>query len=189
MGGGEQSVAPAGPLLMTASPAPRLLEHVFCEYHLDFVRFVSQRCGIPDDEAEDLVQDMYVRFPNLVEKGGLDPEEDVDLVRLVRYLYGFLRRDAANRRRKARRRREALKGRDPLERSTDPTPRLLARLIYPEVLDRIGSEDARLLRWRYLDDLPYREIGERVGISAGAARVRVHRVLKRLVQVDINTMT
>lgn len=49
-------------------------------------------------------------------------------------------------------------------------------------LDRLPAEQAEAVRLRVIDDLNYDEISDRLACRVGAARVRVHRGLKRLAQ-------
>lgn len=47
------------------------------------------------------------------------------------------------------------------------------------VLQRLPASCAELWRWLYRDGLTAAEIGARLGVSAGAVRVRVHRCLQK----------
>jgi RNA polymerase sigma-70 factor (ECF subfamily) len=47
-------------------------------------------------------------------------------------------------------------------------------------LAELGEDQRRAVELRVLDELAYDEVGRRLGISAGAARVRVSRGLARL---------
>lgn len=47
-------------------------------------------------------------------------------------------------------------------------------------LDRLPSDQGSAVRLRIIDDLDYGEVAQRLGCRIGAARVRVHRGLKRL---------
>ncbi|MBX3061605.1 MAG: hypothetical protein KF726_01440 [Anaerolineae bacterium] len=44
----------------------------------------------------------------------------------------------------------------------------------------VSVEDARLLKLAVLHDLDGDELAQELGITAGAARVRLHRALRRL---------
>lgn len=172
---------------MNRSAVNRLMERVYSEYHDAFVRFVSCRCGVAGDRAEDRVQDMYVRFGELLENGGFVVGTSVDMVVLGRYLYGFLRRHTAYLRRTERRRSELLEERAQPGPSSEAEARLLASLHCLEILDRMDSGDAQLLRWRYLDGLSNLEAAKRLAISPGAVRVRVHRALERAREIEVES--
>ena len=47
-------------------------------------------------------------------------------------------------------------------------------------LGRLGKEQQRVLRLRFVDDRPYAEIAHRLGVSEGSARARVCRALHAL---------
>lgn len=49
-----------------------------------------------------------------------------------------------------------------------------------EALDRLAPDDQQAVSLRYLEALPYTEIAEILGVSPGAARVRVCRALANL---------
>ena len=63
--------------------------------------------------------------------------------------------------------------------SPDPDDLLALR----QALGRLRSEAREILILRRFHDLSYREIGEIVGVSEGAARVRAHRALADLRQL------
>lgn len=48
------------------------------------------------------------------------------------------------------------------------------------LLGRLPPADREIIRLAYYDDLTFTEIGERVGLTENAARVRHHRILGRL---------
>lgn len=55
-------------------------------------------------------------------------------------------------------------------------------------LSRLGSKDRLVLVLRYYLDLPTEEVARTLGISAVAARVRVHRALARLrPEIEVDT--
>lgn len=49
-----------------------------------------------------------------------------------------------------------------------------------EILGRISSDDAQVIRLAVLHDLNGEELGRVLDITRGAARVRLHRALNRL---------
>ena len=54
------------------------------------------------------------------------------------------------------------------------------RAAVADALDALPPETARAVALRVTEELPYREVAERLGCSEGAARVRVARGLRRL---------
>lgn len=74
------------------------------------------------------------------------------------------------------------------EQSTDPDP--LAQLVSKEraeqtrqALARLGESDREVLRLAFADGMDARTIGARLGLTAGAVRVRRHRALRRLADI------
>lgn len=55
-----------------------------------------------------------------------------------------------------------------------------------EALQALSDGELEALRLRVIDELPYDELGRRTGMTAGAARVRVHRGLAALRQRLLN---
>ena len=67
----------------------------------------------------------------------------------------------------------------PLEYINDyPAPELPVSL--DEIIPlRLPTEDRQILVWRYEQQLSYRDIAMRLGISENTCRMRVHRILKK----------
>ena len=55
-----------------------------------------------------------------------------------------------------------------------------ARQRVREMLAKLADEDREILIQRFLEQLPSKEIAEILGISVGAARMRLCRALQRL---------
>lgn len=47
-------------------------------------------------------------------------------------------------------------------------------------LSKLGEDQARLIELRYFDGLSFAEVGQVIGIGEDAAKMRTHRVLRRL---------
>lgn len=168
---------------------------VYLRFHEALVRSVQDRGGVGWAEGEDLVQELYLRLPDLFADWGpwlsqrpwhLETEGTwtPDECRVFGRLSGCLRKLAANSRRRRNRRsgiRERLS-----TRSTDRlrNARVMSRtdaaIDVEYLLGLLPVKDAQLLRLRFLDDLPYAAIAKAVGTSEGAARVRLHRALKEV---------
>ena len=57
---------------------------------------------------------------------------------------------------------------------------LVDRLTVTDALDRLGPPADEILRLVYTEDLPYREVAERMGMPVGTVKSHVHRGLARL---------
>ena len=169
---------------------------LFEAYWPPLYRYVRRRgCSVPD--AEDLVQGF---FAHLLEKGGLrlaDPERG----RFRSFLLGALQHYMANEwRREHRQKRGGFASHLSIDwRSAETglgiepadavSPDLLfdrdwAVALLDKVLDDMTRTERDFGRWKPFlgirgEQLPYAEIGERFGLSEGAARVAVHRLRKR----------
>jgi RNA polymerase sigma factor (sigma-70 family) len=93
------------------------------------------------------------------------------------WLTAIARREAL---RAAARRREA-----PLEEAPPPAapshePRAVLRLTVAAAVATLPEDDRRLLSGRYWKDLSQPEIADRLDMTEGAVRVRLHRIRARL---------
>ena len=133
----------------------------------------ARRLGASAHEAEDAVQDALVRL-------ALETTDDPVTVGVRAWLcrrvaLGFRMRVRSNMRRRAR---EAIAARLSLSRLRRPDPDA------PEEVERAlaalptGERQAVVLR--HVHDMEYAQVAFVLGITAGAARVRVHRGLARM---------
>jgi RNA polymerase sigma-70 factor (ECF subfamily) len=76
-----------------------------------------------------------------------------------------------------------LSGEDPQNLDSHPLATLIGderRAAVREALGRLSVEDRDLLRMMYYEDVDTAALAQRLGVTAGALRVRKHRVLARL---------
>jgi RNA polymerase sigma-70 factor (ECF subfamily) len=66
---------------------------------------------------------------------------------------------------------------------TEVEERLSPRLVLVRQLDALPSGEREALELRVIDELPYRELAERLDIQPAAARLRVSRALRRLAHI------
>jgi RNA polymerase sigma-70 factor (ECF subfamily) len=140
----------------------------------DVHRFALYLSGDPA-LAEDIVSETFIRLWNARAR--------VDLATVRGYLFAIARNLFLQERRGARRRR----GLD--ERLADPRPgphdQLRVRSELESVLaalQALPEIDRAAVSMRTDDELPYEEIGRILGISAGAAKVKVHRARLKLAE-------
>lgn len=123
------------------------------------------------DEARDVTSDSFVA---LLERGPADCQSAVP------WLFTTVRNRALNR---LRSRTRAARRLPLLYEHPDDVIRLddlrTLRLL-TEALERLSPRDALALRIRYLDDVAYPEVAQRLGTTVGHARVIVHRAAVRL---------
>lgn len=152
----------AGPHLRRGGGRPR--DHLLAH---------ARRLGFNTQDAEDLVQELYLRLPDLISSGKPIPD-------FFGYLVGCLHGLAANARARERRRARLL-GRRPPPANMDPSPenQLMARLAAESILNRLPAADAELLRWRILEGRPIREIARCLDIPEGTVWSRLHGALTK----------
>ncbi len=169
-----------------------------CEaYWSPLYRYV-RRTGVGEADAEDLVQGFFAR---LLEKEGLRLV-DRERGRFRAFLLGALKHYMANEWRRAHRQKrggfashlsidwrsaETGLGIEPAAVAASPDllfDRDWAVAVLDKVLDDMTRTERDFGRWKPFlgirgEQLSYAEIGERFGLSEGAARVAVHRLRKR----------
>jgi RNA polymerase sigma-70 factor, ECF subfamily len=134
--------------------------------------FALTLCGNAT-EAEDLVADTFVR---LWVAPGVIRDETVRA-----YLFTIARNLFLTRRRRARREvplDDTVPDHAPTAESRTEGRRRLARV--QELLSRMHDIDRRALLLKAVEGRSYQEIGDALNLSAGAARVRVHRARNQL---------
>jgi RNA polymerase sigma factor (sigma-70 family) len=145
--------------------------------HRDELLRYARRRGLEAEEALDAVQDTFVTFLDLPDARGL-ARVGRDAVKLLTVL---LRNQVANRRRKKERQADGLArlGRERGERVDESSAELIAQA---EEFARVQGCILRMARLQravielsLVDDEPHEAIAERLGITAGYARVLLHR--------------
>lgn len=157
----------------SAANTPDFLLDVQRAYHQRLLAHAGRLVSCPED-AEDLVQDLYSRMPDLI------PEEG-SVKNLLAYLRGCLRRLARNVRTRETKRFQLLSVHASEHTAPSwsvPTDELDAHLTCEEILNRLPAPEAELLRMKYLEDKPGKEVAAHLGISEAAARFRLHCALE-----------
>ncbi len=165
--------------LVRAAQADRqAFVHLYRRYVASVYRYVFSRLG-DHHEAEDLTSQVFLealaRLPRYREQG-----------RFAAWLFAIARNRLNDHLRRRQRRRwlslEALRQR-PDPQSPDPP----AQVALDEDLQRLNAliadltpEQQELLRLRYAAGLSHAAIGELLGVSADAVKMRLHRLLRTL---------
>jgi RNA polymerase sigma-70 factor (ECF subfamily) len=142
------------------------------EHGREILAYALRRTSDPEDAADLVAETFLVAWRRLED---VPPDSQARL-----WLYGVARRTRANQRR-GERRRERLGERlradlapALAEPSEPPGPDALA------ALGRLGPEDREVLRLSAWEELLPSEVAAVLGISAVAARSRLHRARRRL---------
>jgi RNA polymerase sigma-70 factor (ECF subfamily) len=145
---------------------------LYMEHGREILAYALRRAGSPEDAADVAAETFLVAWRRLED---VPPDPQARL-----WLYGVARRALANQRRGERRRErlgERLRADLPAalaEPDEPPGPDVLA------ALDRLGPEDREVLRLSAWEELSPSEVATVLGISAIAARSRLHRARRRL---------
>lgn len=158
-----------------AAGCPGTLEEVYAAHG----RLVFSLCVAalrhPQD-AEDAAQQVFTRAWRSRES--FNPSYPVGA-----WLTGITRRVIADHLDRRRRQQQAAEA-EALEgfRAFQPglSDALVDRLTVTDALDRLGPPADEILRLVYTEDLPYREVAERMGMPVGTVKSHVHRGLARL---------
>ncbi len=152
----------------------------------DRLRFFAMRRLRDSALAEDVAQETLRRTLAALRAGRIEKPEA-----LPAFLFETARHVCMHRSRSFGREARAFQ-RVAADGEEDPSPQAdaLAELITEErceavrrSLDRLEASDRDLLALSYDDALGAEEIGQRLGITAGAVRVRRHRALARLAEL------
>lgn len=150
-----------------------LFNHLFNDNHQAVLGYLVRRVQQPDD-ATDLLADVF-----LVAWRRLDEVPRGDEARL--WLFGVARKSLLNHRRRMFRRRnlgEKLSQHSPP--ATAPRLDVVVDDDLRRALRRLSVRDRELLTLTAWEGLSPEQIGEMLNVSAGTARVRLHRARKRL---------
>ena len=126
--------------------------------------------------AEDIVQDAFLKLHSDWEK--------VDEPRA--WIFRAVRNRAFNYLRKSK--REVLRGREDdsaSEDADDVTPEAMMQRMETigalrQMLTELDEADRKIVKLKYFDNLKYREISERTGLTVGNVGYRLHHILKQL---------
>jgi RNA polymerase sigma-70 factor (ECF subfamily) len=126
--------------------------------------------------AEDVTSETFVRV--------WSARERVDLSTVVGYLITIARRLYLEQ--LGRDRRHAAIDREPADDTPGPHEQVQGRAELDAVLldlQKLPEPDRAALLMRAEDQMPYEEIAAALGISSGAAKVKVHRARRRLAEL------
>jgi RNA polymerase sigma-70 factor (ECF subfamily) len=167
-------------LLERSLQEPRAFESLLDRYQSEFL---SRAQGVvrSRDGAEDVVQETFIRIYRFA------PRFDVKAGNFRAWSLTILMNVARTHYRKAARGREEVALLDPEHYESLPDPDVTkesdaayAREVVEKALPRVSEDVRTILSLAYLEDLPYKDIAERLGISVSAVKTRVHRAKAEL---------
>lgn len=171
-------------LLELSFSSPRAFEALIARYQ---TQFLNRAQGVlrSRDSAEDVVQETFVRIYRF------GPRFKGDHGSFRSWSLTILMNVARTHYRKAARDRGEVALLDPehyesLADPNDVTQRgdaAYAKEVIEKALPKVPGDVASILTLAFIDDLPYKEIAERLGISVPAVKTRVHRAKAELRKV------
>jgi RNA polymerase sigma-70 factor (ECF subfamily) len=163
---------------LSALPGPETAQ---LESFRDRLRIFAARRTRDWAAAEDVAQEAIGRALEAMRAGRIE-----NLAALPSFLFKTALRLCFRRTRSAGREARALQkfgAGDEAEAAENPLTALLSaerRSSLRRAFERLEPDERRLLEMTYRDELDSEEIGRRLGLSAGAVRVRRHRAIRRL---------
>lgn len=168
-------------LLALSISKPSAFELLISRYQS---QFLARAQGVlrSRDAAEDAVQDAFVRIYRFA------PRFDAENGSFRAWSLTILMNVARTHYRKAARDRGEVALLDPehYESLADPDAvtgegdKAYAREVVAKALPKVSKDVAEILSLAYLEDLPYKDIAEKLGISVPAVKTRVHRAKAEL---------
>lgn len=177
----------AGPDSDAAGSPARDLPSIIATYQTPLLRYVRRLTG-PGEDAEDIVQEAFLRLHRATEKDGPDSIQS-----LASWLYRVAHNLSMDRRRKRLRRTRArdrviAKAQADARRTAEPeamdvmvNAEAAHRAL--EALGRLPEDQQQVLRLKVIDGLTLREVGEVLGMSIGNVHYRLNRGLADLARV------
>lgn len=159
-------------------PAAEGFEALYTEYAVLLRCIASRRYGIPDDEAESIVQDIFADY--LQRRSYIHDER--------RWLIGAVKNGSKHYLRSRKRERPLLPEHDEHVDAAahDRTDRWMTRITLAAVLARLGSKCRETLRMYYLDDDETEDIARYFDTSADYVRHLLVTCRKRVRELFFN---
>ncbi len=163
-------------LLSLSLRRPSAFEHLVIRYQSEFTSRAQAITG-SRDTAEDVVQDAFIRIYRFAtkfrgEEGSFRAWSLTILMNVARTHYRKAVGDRSHTVQLDPEHYESLK-----DTSVDDKEGMseYAKDVVAKALDKAPEDVARILSLAFIDDLPYKDIAEREGLSVAAVKTRVHR--------------
>ncbi|KRL95482.1 RNA polymerase sigma factor [Levilactobacillus hammesii] len=143
-------------------------ENQLAQLTVDLRHYLVHR-GVQPETAEDICQDVFIKL--------LEMELVLPMSELRPYIYRVAWTTYLDHYRRTRRYHELVAAYlRPVEEGSETEP----ELPLADQLEGVSPQELQLLLLRYDQDLPLREIAVRLGIKTTAAKMRLHRIHRKL---------
>ncbi len=168
-------------ILRLSYQSPKAFAELF-DRHYKRLMFVAKKTLGSGDEAEDIVQETFVRVYKYGKKF-VDNDKDKE-ADFRHWSNAILKNCMIDRLRKRQKREVTLT--DELESVLESPNESLERESEDythSVLRKLGKASAQILNLRFVLGKSFKEIGKALGMSSGAARVKAYRAKKEFVKI------
>ena len=155
-------------------------EHLFNRYRDAIHRLFVQRLGGSADNADDLLQETFIKVYLRLERYNAD-------YTFGQWVYTIARNTLIDH---IRRRQEELPIDERFSSPPSPTPtpeesviRLQQRTQIEHCLESLPERYGRLIRMRFLEEYSYEEIAERLEMPLGTVKTQIHRARERMCEL------
>jgi RNA polymerase sigma-70 factor (ECF subfamily) len=167
----------------SAVAVPDDLAGVIAAYETPLLRYVRHLGGVGDADAEDVVQEAFLRYHNYVERNGTDGVRD-----LARWLFRVTHNLALDfQRRKASRARAQEGARRAAELESKSSPEGLTALVRRaaceralEELQKLTPQQKQVLLLKVIQEMKMRDIAAVTGMTLGNVAYHLSQALKEL---------
>jgi RNA polymerase sigma-70 factor (ECF subfamily) len=174
-------------LLEVSYSSPKHFGELFDRYNKYFIN-IAKKYGLKQDEAEDVVQDTFIKMYKYGKKFLENKEESSEF---KPWANTILRHNVIDSlRKKSHEVQLTDEMASVLDDGSDIKQEIESKDYLNSILDKIDKASAEILKLRFVFGKSFKEIGKILHITSGTARVRLYRAKKDFAEVDkeINTI-
>lgn len=135
--------------------------------------FFLRYLGLPSDDVDDLAQDVYVKAYKAFER--FEPGRS-----FKSWLFSIAKNTYIDWTRRQKTQRKFMEENFCLDYTETFEHSSNSRLVVRELLDRLSAEEQILVELRFFQDLQFKEVAELTGLSLGAVKMRMMRILDKM---------
>ena len=158
-------------------------ENIYRQSYRKIFNFARKLCG-NHDQAEDLTQEAFVRAYRAIDLGNSGGRVDNWLMRIVYNLFLDARRRDSRRVKEVGEGLLDEEGMDQFSDFTSPVEQVL-NMHSPDanlarIMNSLDHNSRELLNLAFVENLPHRDIAERLGVKPGTINSRIHRLCAQI---------